>query len=60
MQIVLIFANGDETTEEVLAGQPPGKLQWSDEDGRFRELWLDAETWAKEGRAEYREVARRR
>lgn len=60
MQIVLVFANGDETTEEIAAGQPPGRLSWQDEQGPQRELWLDIETWAREGRAEYREVARRR
>ncbi len=56
----IVFYNGETSAEQVADGVPPGRIEWrADPDAPVtREFWLDMETWAREGRAEYREVAR--
>lgn len=72
MRVTLIFANGDELPQDIADGAPPGRLYWADGDvGDYvapeqlartaeRIFWLDTEVWARESRAEYREVAKRK
>lgn len=58
IKATLLFYNGDELQLDLLVLTPPGRLEHEAGDRRFT-FWLDTEIMAKEGRVEYREVARR-